>query len=228
MRGRGHPGRVVALVPAKPLRLAKARLAPVLAAAARASLAAAMLEDVLQALASEPRICGTAVVTGDPEAGRLARRHGARVLADPPGGGYREAAAHGLAALAAMGVDAALVLPADVPLAGADEIAALIDLARDRAVALVPAASDGGTNALLLRPPSILAPAFGPDSLRRHVDAARRAGIEPLVSEMVGIGLDIDRPADLDALLAHPSAGRTRSGRLLARAWAPVRVPERV
>ena len=73
-----------AVVPVKDLQHAKQRLAGVLAAAERQALFAAMLEDVLAALAASAGLAGMLVVTRDPRAQVLAARYGARVLVEPP------------------------------------------------------------------------------------------------------------------------------------------------
>jgi 2-phospho-L-lactate guanylyltransferase (CobY/MobA/RfbA family) len=45
----------------------------------------------------------------------------------------------------------------------------------------------------------------------RHLRAARGAGIVPTVVECEGLGLDIDTPADLRALLEAPMISRAQS-----------------
>ena len=63
----------------------------------------------------------------------------------------------------------------------------------------VIAAADArdGTNALLLSPPDIIEPHFGPGSLEAHLRAARDANATvQLVVDPV-VGFDLDTPADL-------------------------------
>ncbi|MNT18973.1 2-phospho-L-lactate guanylyltransferase [compost metagenome] len=76
---------------------------------------------------------------------------------------------------------------------------------------LVAASDDGGTNTLVCSPPLVIPLAFGTDSFRRHRQAALRADIEPRVLTLPRIALDIDRPADLHAILAQPNRTRTQS-----------------
>ena len=68
-----------AAVPVKEFAGAKQRLSPTLTSEQRQALAAAMLEDVLAALAKAP-LAGIMVNTADPVASELARRYGARVV----------------------------------------------------------------------------------------------------------------------------------------------------
>ncbi|MGH8459067.1 MAG: 2-phospho-L-lactate guanylyltransferase, partial [Nevskiales bacterium] len=64
------------LVPIKNLEGAKQRLSPVLEAEERRALAAAMMEDVLETLASWKARPPVAVVTSDTQALALAHRYG--------------------------------------------------------------------------------------------------------------------------------------------------------
>lgn len=211
---------VWAVVPMKRLANAKSRLRFEFSPCARARLALLMLEDVLDALTMAARLDGVCVVTDDKDVGACARAHGAVVLQDPPGGGHNEAIEFGLSQLPT-DVDAALIVSADVPLATAEEVDHLLALAGDRAVALVPASSDRGTNALFLRPPGAMRPRFGEGSFERHLDAARVAGLDPLVAALPGLGLDLDRCDDLAEALGRRRMRRTRSGAYLASlGWA--------
>jgi 2-phospho-L-lactate guanylyltransferase (CobY/MobA/RfbA family) len=54
---------------------------------------------------------------------------------------------------------------------------------------------------------------FGEPSFANHLAAARAAGLSPRVLELPGIGLDVDAPDDLAALLER--GPHTRSARLL-------------
>jgi 2-phospho-L-lactate guanylyltransferase len=74
----------------------------------------------------------------------------------------------------------------------------------------VPSLAEDGTNAILCSPPTIMPFAFGPDSFRRHLEAARGLGLEPRIVRSPGIGLDIDLHGDLQRFMATPSDTRTR------------------
>ena len=56
---------------------------------------------------------------------------------------------------------------------------------------------------------------FGDDSFLPHLAAARALGIEPTIVKLPGIGLDIDQPADLEALRRATPHMTTRAIRLL-------------
>lgn len=198
-----------AIVPVKPFDGAKARLAAVLSASGRRRLAKAMLQDVLDALVATTELAGILVVTHDEAAARLAQNLGAEVIDDVSGCGTNAAVAQGLQFLDSRGRRGALVVPGDVPLMTTDDLREILAYARACPVVLVPAMRDGGTNLLLTQPPGLLPPCFGRDSFARHVAAARALGIEPCILHPEGIGLDIDNPDDVAALIAHPSSTRT-------------------
>ena len=50
----------------------------------------------------------------------------------------------------------------------------------------------------------------GEPSFARHLETARAHGLTPRVLALPGLGLDVDAPEDLTALLAEPSATETR------------------
>jgi 2-phospho-L-lactate guanylyltransferase len=197
MMDRSRDLRIWAVVPVKPFGIAKQRLAPVLDADARATLARGMFRDVMAMLARLDELAGIVVVTSDPVAAEIAAGHRAHVVPDRENAGVSRALAQAVPVLKELGCEAMLALPADIPYATAAELRSAVAALRDRAVVLVPATGDGGTNLLAARPPDAVAFCFGPDSFARHVAAARAAGLEAAILDLPGVGRDIDGPADL-------------------------------
>ena len=209
---------VWAAVPVKGFSGAKQRLSGLLSPSQRAELAAAMLSDVLTALGGTP-LAGVLVNTADHGAATLARRHGARVIAEAAQEGHTAAVTAMARVLAADGVEAMLSIPGDLPLVTADELADLCGAAPCApSFAIAPAHDDRGSNAVLLKPPELMPLRFGDDSFLPHLAAARALGLEPVVVRLPGIALDIDHPADLHALL-RSSAGRQSASTMLVRRW---------
>lgn len=207
---------VWAALPVKGFAGAKQRLGAALSPAQRQALAAAMLEDVLEALAAAP-LAGILVNTPDPRAAALARTYGAEVIGADATTGHTGAVAAMARHLAAAGRAAMLALPGDIPCVTAAEIATLCAAAGPApSFTIAPARDERGSNAVLLAPPTAVPLRFGDDSFFPHLDAARRAGIAPLVVPLPGIGLDIDTPEDLDALCRAASERPGRAERLLA------------
>ena len=111
---------------------------------------------------------------------------------------YRAVAAD----LLTRGASTMLLLPADIPLVSKTDIQALLAVHTRPGVSLAAAGSDGGTNALLVSPPDIIAPAFGKNSCLRHSGHAREQGLEAIIVNTAGLNLDIDTLDDIQTLLA--------------------------
>ena len=201
-----------AVLPIKETALAKQRLGDAVPAALRPRLALAMAEDVLSALAAARGLDGIAVVTVDPAAEKLARHHGAEVISEGAREGQTAAVSAAARALARAGRAAMLAIPGDVPLITAEEVRRLVE-AHDRVpdFIITPAHDGRGSNAILCAPPQLVPLQFGDDSFRPHVEAAKRAGLEPKIIPLPGIGLDIDNERDLAAFLRIPSRTRARA-----------------
>ena len=179
-----------------------------------------MLHDVVRALRAAPGISGVTVLSRDAAAAREASRLGAAFLQEPPGIGDLNAAVR-LAQEARADADGLLVVPGDLPLISAADIIALTDaLARAPSVVIAPS-RDGGTNGLLLRPPGVMAPAYGPGSAARHQAAARAAGAVVAVVETARWALDIDTPEDLTRARALPGGEALETVRYLRSTAAP-------
>jgi len=192
----GSPPNLWAIVPVKRLSRAKQRLSSVLSRNERAQLVRAMLHDVLTALCATPELAGIVVVTGDRLIASLATPFEARVVDDVTETGVNAAVQQGLRIVDPKSA-AVLIVPADVPFATASDLRAVIAELRHHPVVLAPALSDGGTNALAMRRPELIAPSFGDDSLATHQALARGGGIGCGIVRNEALGRDIDRPDDL-------------------------------
>ena len=204
--------RIWAIVPVKELGLAKQRLAELVPARLRESLALAMLEDVLSAIAQTTGLAGLAVVTVDPAASRLARRYGARLVDMGARDGHTGAVAAAARLVAAEGAAGILTLPGDIPLVTPAEIAAVLQAHRPApAFTIAPSHDEQGSNAVLCSPPEAVPLRYGENSFFPHLRAAEQRGIVPTVLRLPGIALDIDNPQDLRRFARVESDTRTRS-----------------
>ena len=204
------------LIPVKDLRGAKQRLSGVLSQEQRTLLAEAMLADALAAVAGWKNHPPVALVTSYPAAIELARECGFEIIEDRENPGETGAIAMATQVAIERGARETLVLPGDMPLVTSAELEAVYAAAPAEGVVLVPAADGRGSNAVLRRPANLIPLRFGNDSFVPHRAAARATGKPVVVLELKGIGLDIDTPADLAALLALP----TRScAQLLLERW---------
>jgi 2-phospho-L-lactate guanylyltransferase len=124
------------------------------------------------------------------------------------GEGLNEGIRLGVSAARAEDAASLLVLPGDLPhlsVEALDELltaadAGVVAAAGGPLVAIVPSDAGGGTNALLLRPPRAIEPAFGPGSFEAHLRAAEAAGAAVQVVSDPVLGFDLDTPDDLERL----------------------------
>jgi 2-phospho-L-lactate guanylyltransferase len=204
-----------AIVPIKELAGAKQRLAPLLSPAQRRALIEVMMGEVLQALAGARGLGGIMVVTVDAKATALANRLGARVMADGARDGHTGSVTAGLRLLAREGCGGMMTLPADIPAATSAEIEAVLAAHKPGpSFTISPAHDDLGSNTVICSPPAAVPLRFGENSYFPHLEAARRAGIEPTIVRRPGIAMDIDHPIDLATFLRLPQSAGTRT-----RAW---------
>jgi 2-phospho-L-lactate/phosphoenolpyruvate guanylyltransferase len=181
-----------AILPVKSFALAKSRLG------GNPELAESMAGKVLRSLARARELEEVLVVTREPRAIAIAREVGAVVVDEPIEAGHSAAALLGIAAARAGRV---LLVPGDCPLLDPSEIDALLESAGP-GVTVVPDRHGTGTNALVLDPPDVIAPSFGPGSCARHAALGRAAGARVRIVDVPTLAFDIDTPADLAALQA--------------------------
>jgi 2-phospho-L-lactate guanylyltransferase len=184
---------------------AKTRLGDALEEGDRSALAVAMLTDVLRA-ATSAGLAGTIAVLDPP----IAPLDGATVAPDP-GDGLDAAVTIGVRAAIDAGASTAVVLAGDLPLLESDDITRLVATAEGpRAVVVATDRHGTGTNALVLRPPDVIAPSFGPDSGARHLAAGvAAAGGSARSVKPHRVALDIDTPEDLAELVRRQPGGAT-------------------
>jgi 2-phospho-L-lactate guanylyltransferase len=199
-----------ALVPVKSFATAKSRLEGLLTRAECARLAEEMARDVLMALHAAPDITGIAVLGDEPRLASLVAAVNATLHAELPGEDYRAALRRVARDLQDRGARHLLVVPADLPTLSSGDVQALLQ-GHKAGISLCPASADGGTNALLLSPPTAIPFLYGPDSAARHRAAAEAAGIPVREVAITGFSRDVDSPEDLRWLLGRKIACATRA-----------------
>jgi len=198
------------VIPVKNPDAAKQRLSAVLDDNEREMFFRAMVADLFAVIADCTGFASVSVVTRDDQISATARANGFDVVRESANDGHTAAVARGFSHVADKGAQAAMTLPADLPCLGVDDIDTLLktfgraheSIDRSQPICLlVPAADHAGTNAAILSPPDLFDFNFGDDSFYPHVDAAKRAGADPLIVENDNIGIDVDTPEDLQALV---------------------------
>ncbi len=198
------------LIPVNRLDRAKGRLAALLEPSERADLVRRSLGTVLEAVAGAGL---EAVVLTSDEAVTAILPADVRVLSE-------KLHLQGLSpqlenAAERLGVDELLILHADLPLATAEALRDLVEQAPEAPSVTLVRPGDGGTNAMLLRPPGRFPLAYGKGSGDLHEASARQAGLAVRRAEAPALALDLDTPADVRTLLAEPAGRACRAGRYL-------------
>ena len=208
--------RTLAILPVKSFSQAKQRLSHELAPAVREALAEAMLEDVLESLARCAGLDGLLVVSPGYRARELAEQAGASTISDEEHG-HNDAAGLGISAALEHGAERVLLVPGDCPALDPSELDELLSRpAASPGVVIVPDRHGTGTNALLLTPPRVMRPSFGPGSCERHRQLAAEAGAEVEIVHLRSLALDVDTPEDLETL-AELAGRAPRTLALLSR-----------
>lgn len=190
-----------AIVPVKPLRRGKSRLASVLSDDDRAELNQRLLLRTVDLLKQVPEIVDVLVVSRDSEALALARDHGARTLQEDGAPHLNLALERATVVARSYNADSVLVLPADLPQLSAEDVSAMLDAGRlPPVVVIAPDHHHEGTNALFMNPAGIIEYDFGPGSFQRHCDRAHKAGAVLKILELHSLARDVDVPEDLGFL----------------------------
>lgn len=190
-----------AIVPVKPLRRGRSRLAGVLSEDERTLLNFTLLSSTLKTLVEAPEIDQVLVVSRDPSALALARDFQARTVQEDGQPDLNTALERATVVAQLYSAQEILVLPADLPLLSRRDIQHIIDLgSKPPVVVVAPDRRNDGTNALYLNPAGIIQYQFGPKSFQKHLEAARRKDVRAEVCELSTLSLDLDSPEDLDLL----------------------------
>jgi len=185
-----------AIIPIKPLRLGKSRLAAVLGAEQRAALNKHLFGRVVQATLGVFKPERVIVVTADPLLLPLMRGQGLHALEDT-GGGLNAALGLGCRFAADRGARAIAVLPSDLPQVTADDVRALVEkLSPAPCCVIAPDHQEQGTNALALAPPEPDFFRFGAMSFQAHLEAAKARGIKTRILRRPGLARDLDTPEE--------------------------------
>jgi 2-phospho-L-lactate guanylyltransferase len=187
-----------AIVPVKPLRRGKSRLAEVLTQEERADLNRRLLAHTLDTLTAIPEIEQVLVISRDQAALALAREHGARTVQESGAPQLNLALARATIVAKNYATRGVLIVPADLPLLTPEDVRVMLEHAKDPPVVVVaPDRRQEGTNALLVCPVGLIEYEFGPGSFQRHCARARQAGARLEICELPSLALDMDLPEDL-------------------------------
>lgn len=193
-----------AIVPVKPLRRGKSRLAEVMSVDERADLNEYLLAHTLREISAVPEIENILVVSRDPAALSLARNLGARTVQEHGNPGLNVALTRATEIAKSYETRGILILPADIPGLSKEEISKLLSYINDPPVVVVsPDRSRQGTNALAVCPAGLIEYDFGDGSFEKHCQQANEAGARLIICELPALALDLDEPEDLKLIEAE-------------------------
>ncbi len=201
--------RMQVIIPVKDFRSCKSRLAHALPLEARQSLMAALLADLLHTLQHCAKVSGVALITRCSEVAQLAAQQRTEVLNLEDDRCLNSGIAAAVATISARGTAQTLILHADLPLATAGDIDAIITAHQNHSavVTLVPDNQNNGTNAMLLTLPTQMQFFYGSHSYSAHSDFCRAQGITMQTVYNAQLGSDIDLWQDFAPLLSLRTAG---------------------
>jgi 2-phospho-L-lactate guanylyltransferase len=188
-----------AIVPVKPLRRGKSRLAGVLSENERAVLNYSMLNNTLKVLREVPEIEATLVISRDPSALSLARAHKARTVQEDGSPELNAAIRRATIVAQAYAAHGVLILPADLPLITSVDLGVFLsNIGYPPEIVIAPDHREDGTNALFISPPGLIDYLYGPGSFQRHLQQSEKFGIKHTICRLPSLGLDLDLPEDLE------------------------------
>jgi 2-phospho-L-lactate guanylyltransferase len=190
-----------AIIPVKPLRRGKSRLAGALSEDERTELNRTLLEHTLKTLSGLKELEEVLVISRDPQALTIARNHGARTVREDGQPELNTALKRATVIAQVYATRGVLVLPADLPLVTREDVMALIEHADDPPVVVIAPDRHGkGTNALLMSPPGLIEYDFGEGSFQRHCERVKKSGARLEIVDLPSLGLDLDIPEDLEII----------------------------
>ena len=188
-----------AIVPVKPLRRGKSRLAGTLNEDERTHLNRALLQHSLETLSGVPGVNEVLVVSRDPNALAIAREHGARTVQEDGTPHLNTALKRATVVAQVYATQGVLILPADLPLVTREDIQVLLDRAvKPPVVVIAPDRHGKGTNALVIAPAGLIVYDFGENSFQRHCERVKHAGGRLAVVELPSLELGLDEPEDVE------------------------------
>jgi 2-phospho-L-lactate guanylyltransferase len=188
-----------AIVPVKPLRRGKSRLAGTLSEEERTELNRSLLKNTLKTLSDLKELEEVLVISRDPQALTIARNYGARTVQEDGQPELNTALKRATVIAQVYATRGVLILPADLPLVTREDVLTLLERANEPPVVVIAPDRHGkGTNALLISPIGLIDYDFGEDSFQRHCQRAKESGARLEIVNLPTLGLDLDLPEDLE------------------------------
>ena len=181
-----------AVIPVNAFVIGKSRLG--LEGEARVAANRGFLDHVLTVVASVLDVGNIVVISRDEDALAMARREGARTVLEGAESDLNDALTAGARFAGERGALGVLSIFTDLPDLAAADLNAMIAAFTGDNLVIAPDEQGSGSNALLMVP-NALPYRHGPNSLWRHLEAAREAHAPFAIVRRPGLMRDIDTPA---------------------------------
>jgi len=208
------------ILPVKRLDRAKQRLGEHFSDEARLQIARALLEDALRLCRSTSGFISWYVVSDDRNVLDRAAAYNLSGVKDESES-LNSAVAAATRRVELEGATSVTIIPSDAPLAYENDLRDLVDTGTTSDIVLVPSERDGGTNAIYMRPPTLVDPQFGPQSMNAHMALAGRLGLRCSMLVLPRLSLDIDTLEDVDAFLKRDVLKTSATWRVLRSLRGP-------
>lgn len=190
-----------AVLPVKPIRSGKSRLAGVLSEEKREILNQRMFEHTLAVLKEIKEIDKVLVISRDSKVISYARKHGAHTIQEDSDSELNMAVRRATMVAKSFSVQSLLILPADMPLIQPEDIVECIKKqGKGKTLVIAPDRRDEGTNVLFLDPVDNFEYLFGHNSFQFHTQQGFEKGYEVIIVKNEHLALDLDIPEDIELL----------------------------
>ncbi|MEM7129093.1 MAG: 2-phospho-L-lactate guanylyltransferase [Chloroflexota bacterium] len=194
------------VIPVKPFGEGKSRLSGRLNPSDRGELSRKLLAGVIQVIQESAVCTEILVISRDRSVLSFADQLGTRTLLERGSSFGQEsnsqdnlnsALTQAQSEIIRQQADALLVLPADLPYLTTSDLTTLSQTAEEEESVVIAPSHDGGTNALLLRPPGCIRFDFGLNSCANHQRRAVENGLPFKLVHSDTLAFDLDQPKDL-------------------------------
>lgn len=192
-----------AIVPLNIPEMSKIRLSTVFTEEERATLTLLMLDHVLATLRKARTVSSVTVVSADRKISGRLRNSGARFLWEGRKRGLNPAIIFAQRKIIFKDNSSVLIIHADLPILNSKDVDTFVRTSGRYEIGICPSNDGHGTNALFLKTPNLIRPAFGQESFRKHLSLIREKSLRHKILRLQGIGFDLDNTKDLEKLIQN-------------------------
>ena len=190
-----------AIVPVKPLRRGKSRLAEILSEEERFRLNQHLFSHTIEVLRQVDAISDILVVSRDSHVLTEAREKQVRTVTENGTPELNNALRRASLFSKVFSTEGVLIVPADLPMLTPEDVTDFIaQRTHPPMMVISPDRRRLGTNLLLIDPADLISFSYGFDSFERHCQLAKVEGAQVIVYENERIALDLDVPEDYEIL----------------------------